>query len=180
MADVRQTEQIFLSYSRNDREAAIFIRNALEQEGITVFRDEDAIRVGDDWMLRLQDALQGCSAFIVLIGRDGVRRWVGKEVEIALIRNISPQDDSQRLPIFPLLLPGANPQSVPPFLDLFQQQQWQPDESLQPALISAIRDKMELLNEDSTFDAAPSSVSAPFSRNTRSSFSDVAWRRSMP
>ncbi|MBA1446603.1 MAG: toll/interleukin-1 receptor domain-containing protein [Gammaproteobacteria bacterium] len=103
MADVRQTEQIFLSYSRNDREAAIFIRNALEQAGITVFRDEDAIRIGDDWMQRLQNALQGCSAFIVLIGQDGVRRWVGKEVEVALIRNISPQEESQRLPTLPAM-----------------------------------------------------------------------------
>ncbi len=155
MADVRQTEQIFLSYSRYDREAAIFIRSALEQAGFTVFQDENAIRIGDDWMQRLQNALQGCSAFIVLIGQDGVRRWVGKEVEVALIRNISPQKESQRLPIFPVLLPGANPQSLPPFLGLLQLQQWHPDEALPSALISAIHDKMELLNQDNTFEGCP-------------------------
>jgi hypothetical protein len=75
---------VFLSYSRVDRHAAIALRSALERSGLSVFHDEEAIRVGDQWMTRLQDALQGCSAFVVLVGRDGVRRWVGAEVQVAL------------------------------------------------------------------------------------------------
>lgn len=155
MSEARQTEQIFLSYSRHDREAAIGLRHALEQAGLAVFRDEDAIRVGDNWMQRLQDALQGCSAFIVLIGRDGVRRWVGIEVQVALARNISPHDDSQRLPIFPMLLPDGNPQAIPPFLGLFQMQSWQSDDALPQALIDAIRDKAEQLEPGNSFDGCP-------------------------
>ncbi|MGI8427366.1 MAG: toll/interleukin-1 receptor domain-containing protein [Actinomycetota bacterium] len=63
-------EQVFLSYSRTtDREACIALRSALEQEGLSTFQDEDAIRGGDRWMTRLQEAVQGCSAaFVVLIG----------------------------------------------------------------------------------------------------------------
>ena len=49
--------------------ACLALRAALEQAGLTVFRDEDAIRVGDRWMTRLQEALQGCSAFVLLVGR---------------------------------------------------------------------------------------------------------------
>ena len=47
-------QQIFLSYSRNDREAAIALRYTLEQAGFSVFQDEDAIRTGDRWLARLK------------------------------------------------------------------------------------------------------------------------------
>ncbi len=67
------SNQVFLSYSRADRAACIALRLALEQAGLTDFRDEDAIRVGDHWMARLEEALQGCSAFVLLVGRDGVQ-----------------------------------------------------------------------------------------------------------
>ncbi len=155
MATARQSEQVFLSYSRKDREAAVTLRNVLEQADITVFRDEDTIRVGDNWMQRLQDALQSCAVFIVLIGRDGVQRWVGTEVQFALVRNISPHDDSQRLHIFPILLPDGNPQSLPPFLSLFQLQYWQSDQVLPQPLINAIRDKAELLDKGNSFNGCP-------------------------
>ena len=48
-----QAKPIFLSYSRTDRAAAIALRSALQQAGLLVFHDEDAIRVGDQWMTRL-------------------------------------------------------------------------------------------------------------------------------
>ena len=66
MDDVKLTEQTFLIYSRNDRQSAIALASALVQADIRVFRDEDAIRAGDNWMQRLQDALQSCAAFIVI------------------------------------------------------------------------------------------------------------------
>ena len=80
---------LFLSYSHTDREACIALRLALEQAGLDVFRDEDKIRIGDQWLTRLEETLQGCSAFVLLIGRDGVQRWVGAEVQVALIRYFS-------------------------------------------------------------------------------------------
>ena len=115
-----KSEQVFLSYSRTDRDAAIALRAELEKAGIGVFRDEDTIRVGDNWLQRLQDALKNCSAFVLLVGRDGVQRWVGAEVQVALIRNLSPHDDGQRLPIFPVALPDGDLNKLPPFLQLFQ------------------------------------------------------------
>ena len=147
--DLIQSEQVFLSYSRTNRNAAIALRAELEKTGISVFRDEDAIRVGDNWLQHLQDALKSCSAFVLLIGQDGVQRWVGAEVQVALIRNLSPHDDKQRLPIFPLALPDGDLNKLPPFLQLFQIQNWQVDKALPETLITAIRDKLELL-DDST------------------------------
>jgi formylglycine-generating enzyme required for sulfatase activity len=149
------TPQIFLSYSRTDLDAAIALRSELEKAGFTVFRDEDSIRAGDNWMERLQTALQGCSAFVLLYGRNGVQRWVGAEVQYALGRNLSPHDDAQRLPIFPILLPEGDLHSLPPFLGMFQIQRWQPEQALPATFIQAIRDKSELLDDRNTFEGCP-------------------------
>jgi formylglycine-generating enzyme required for sulfatase activity len=146
---------IFLSYSRTNLEAAIALRSELEKAGFTVFRDEDSIHAGDNWMERLQTALQGCSAFVLLYGREGVRRWVGAEVQYALSRNLSPHNDALRLPIFPILLPEGDLHSLPPFLSLFQIQRWQAGEALPASLIQAIRDKTELLDDSNTFVGCP-------------------------
>ena len=65
-------DQIFLSYSRTDRAASVLLRSALEQAGLTVFRDADRIHASDRWITELERALDNCSAFVVLIGREGV------------------------------------------------------------------------------------------------------------
>jgi hypothetical protein len=77
------------------------------------------------------------------------------EVQIALARNISHHSDTQRLSIFPILLPDGDPQSLPPFLGLFQLQRWQPDESVPQDLIGAIRAGTELLDRGDTFEGCP-------------------------
>ncbi|RDE52181.1 MAG: TIR domain-containing protein [Candidatus Accumulibacter meliphilus] len=132
------TEHVFLSYNHNDRAAAIALRAALEKAGLTVFKDDDSLRGGDRWLERLQQVLNGCSAFVVLAGRDGVRRWVGAEVQVALIRHLSPEKDEERLPIFPILLEEALPETLPPFLALFQASRWTGAGALPTGLVDAI------------------------------------------
>jgi formylglycine-generating enzyme required for sulfatase activity len=149
------TNQVFLSYSRNDREAAVALRSALEQAGLSVFKDDDSIRVGDRWVERLQDALEGCSAFVLLVGRDGVQRWVGAEAQVALARHLSPHDEAQRLPIFPILLGEARPEGLPPFLALFQAIRWAPAEAVPGALIEAIRARAIRLDYPQAFEGCP-------------------------
>ncbi len=115
---------VFLSYSRNDPEAAANLRAQLERYGLSVFQDDESIRAGDLWLDRLQEAVDGCGAFVVLVGRDGVRRWIGAETQVALNRYFGPHDDAQRLPIFPILLDGTEPETLPAFLRLFQATPW--------------------------------------------------------
>lgn len=130
---------IFLSYSRADRDAAIAARIALEREGFEVFHDIERIHAGEDWMARLQEALQACSGFIVLVGRDGVRRWVGAEVQVAVNRRFSARDGAPPLPIYPVLLRGTTPEALPPFLSLFQATPWAPEQPLPAALFEGLR-----------------------------------------
>ena len=115
---------VFLSYSHNDRAAALNLRAQLERHGLAVFRDDESIRAGDLWLNRLQEAMDGCAGFVVLVGRDGVARWVGAETQVALNRYFGPHDEAQRLPIFPVLIDSTTPESLPAFLRLFQATPW--------------------------------------------------------
>ncbi|MFM8444323.1 MAG: toll/interleukin-1 receptor domain-containing protein, partial [Methylococcus sp.] len=130
---------LFLSYSRNDEAACAALRSELERAGFDVFKDDQSIRAGDRWVSLLEQALAGCAAFVVLIGRDGVARWIGAEVQVALTRHLSPHDDTLRLPIFPILLGDTPPETLPPLLGLFQAARWSPGMPLPDGLPEAIR-----------------------------------------
>ena len=137
----------FLSYHHDaDGAAAGLLSAALQQAGIAVFQDVQALRSGDRWLARLQQAISECSAFVVLVGRDGIARWVAGEVEAALNRHFGPHDDAQRLPLHPLLLPGATADSLPPFLALFQAERWVPGQPLPAGLVQALRDHTQRAN----------------------------------
>ncbi len=138
---------VFLSYSRNDLEAAAMLRRQLEQHGLAVFKDDQSIREGDLWLDRLQQAVDGCSHFVVLVGRDGVRRWIGAETQVALIRHFGPHDDAKRLPIFPILLGDTRPETLPAFLRLFQATTWNGTDPLPERLIEQIREKKSASSE---------------------------------
>ena len=84
-------------------EAAANLRLQLAKHGLSVFKDDESIRTGELWLNRLQDEVDACGAFVVLIGRDGVRRWIGAETQVALSRYFGPREEAQRLPIFPIL-----------------------------------------------------------------------------
>ncbi|MCB1629860.1 MAG: toll/interleukin-1 receptor domain-containing protein, partial [Xanthomonadales bacterium] len=159
------TTQIFLSYSRNDLAAANALRAALEQAGFEVFKDDASIRGGERWLTRLQQAVAGCAAFVVLVGRDGVRRWVGAEVEVALVRHLSPQQDGDRLPIFPLLLDDTAPETLPPFLALFQATGWTAAGPLPEQLIDDLRAGTSRFHPSAPFEGCPFLGLKAFGRN---------------
>ncbi len=108
-APVTNHHDVFLSYSHADLDVATNLRGQLDRCGLTVFRDQERLREGDLWLQALQEAIDACGSFVVLVGRDGVRRWVGAESQVALNRYFGPQDDAERLPIFPILLGGTDP-----------------------------------------------------------------------
>ena len=132
---------VFLSYSRNDLNAAANLRSQLNRQGLSVFRDEESIRESELWLDCLQEAVDACASFVVLVGRDGVRRWVGAETQVALSRYFGPHDDAERLPIFPILLSDARPEALPAFLRLFQATPWNGVDPLPERLQGQIRDR---------------------------------------
>ena len=123
--------------------------------GAGVFKDDRAIRSSDRWLDQLQQAVAGCRAFIVLIGRDGVQRWVGAEVGVALNRHLSPHGDAARLPIHPVLLGDTPVQSLPPFLALFQAERWQPGAPIPAGLLHALLHDQLRLDSHPRFEGCP-------------------------
>lgn len=115
MGDQGQDRTVFLSFTSLDREAARAVVAGLREAGIDVWWDEGGIGWGDDWQSKIEQALSRCGAYLILLGRGGVRRWVKPELGVAFKRNV---DDG--LPILPLLLDGVSPESMPPFLSLRQ------------------------------------------------------------
>jgi len=106
---------IFLSYAGLDREIAAQVALGLQRAGVDVWWDREGIGWGDNWIQKLEDALTQCGGYVILVGSSGVRRWVKFELSLAIKRHIE-----QDLPIFPLLLPGVTPDSLPPFLATLQ------------------------------------------------------------
>lgn len=117
MAD-QKVSTLFLSFSGHDRDAAREIRQRLVEQlpdTVEVWFDETGIPAGDNWVRKLQQEIAACSAYVILWGEAGDRRWVAAELSFALQRHFE-----QGLPIFPLLMPGVSADSLPPFLGIFQ------------------------------------------------------------
>ena len=148
----------------------------LERHGLSVFRDDESIRAGDLWLDRLQEAVDGCGGFVVLVGRDGVARWVGAETQVALNRYFGPHDDAQRLPIFPVLLGGATPESLPAFLRLFQATPWNGVDALPSACSSRSAARAIVANDKVAFEGCPFVGLAP-TGSIRRSCSSAGRRR---
>ncbi len=146
---------VFLSYSRNDVSAAANLHAQLDRAGLPVFKDDESIRGGDLGLDRLQDAIGTCGAFVVLVGRDGVQRWVGAETRTALTRHFDPQDDTARLPIFPILLEGGKPESMPVLLQQFQATAWNGTDPLPDSFLHQIRERRLGTSDGTPFKGCP-------------------------
>jgi hypothetical protein len=150
-----ETFDVFLSYSRNELDAATNLLGQLERRGLVVFRDQEKIREGELWLNKLQDAVSACGSFVVLVGRDGVRRWIGAETQVALGRYFGPHDDAARLPIFPILLGDTGPETLPAFLGLFQSTRWNGADPLPDSLLDQITERRITANADQKFEGCP-------------------------
>lgn len=147
-------QQVFISYNRADREACIQLRSELEKSGFSVFRDEENIEPGDQWVSELEKALERCAAFVLLIGKDGVQRWVSAEYHVALRRHYAKAEDTEPLLIFPILLEDASAASLPSFLMSFQSVRWNLSEPQPRKLLEAIKTRT-VSNSIAVFEDCP-------------------------
>jgi WD40 repeat protein len=109
---------IFLSYAGADVQAARYFVEILRRNGLDVWFDKDSLQPGDSWMPTLEGAITSASAMIVYIGKLGIQAWVDREVRLGLVRNTH---DREAFHLIPVLGEGADPATLPPFL---QQQQY--------------------------------------------------------
>lgn len=128
--------QVFLSYSRNDLPAASQLRATLMQKGLAVFKDDDSIRRGDEWVWRLQEGIQACSVFLIMVGRDGLREWMRLESRSAIARRTAASNLCPA--IVPVLLDDTGPEALPLFLAGFQCTRWRQNDLVPEPLIDEI------------------------------------------
>jgi hypothetical protein len=88
---------IFISYSHKDKDYVHKLQEALRNEGFDVWID-DRIDYGAEWPKVIQDHLDECDAFIVVVSENAYNsKWVQNELTRAV---------RKKKPIFPLLLQG--------------------------------------------------------------------------
>lgn len=88
---------IFISYSHKDKDYVHRLQEALQNEGFEVWID-DRIDYGTRWPKVIQEKLDSCSAFIVVVSENAFEsEWVQNEVTRAKRKG---------KPFFPLLLSG--------------------------------------------------------------------------
>ncbi len=91
---------VFISYSHADSEYARRLADVLGQHGYQVWID-DRIDYGSHWPSVIQENLDSCAAFIVIMSpRSFASSWVQNELNRAMRKG---------KPLFPLLLDGDEP-----------------------------------------------------------------------
>jgi adenylate cyclase len=79
---------IFISYSRRDTEQALQLVERLRAEGMTVWIDQHGIEAATIWSEEIVNAIDECSAFVVLLSEHSVASSnVAKEVHVACEAN---------------------------------------------------------------------------------------------
>ena len=74
---------VFISYSRQDREFASWINEALTRAGITVYLDASELSAGEDFASAIRDAIQKSDALVAILSDHAISGYVGLEIGIA-------------------------------------------------------------------------------------------------
>ena len=99
-----RSRSVFLSYNRQDKASLAVIAQRLREQGIEVWRDQDNLRPGEDWLPEISKAIAACSAAAVFYGPSGAGKWQQQEEQMAFRRSV---DAPTKFILIPVLLPGG-------------------------------------------------------------------------
>lgn len=96
---------IFISYSHDDTEMMRRLRRDLQRVGFRVWTDEGITPGTRSWKQEIEKAIRECRCVIVLFSPASAQsQWVRMEIDFA---------ETQRKPMFPLLVRGSEAESLP-------------------------------------------------------------------
>lgn len=76
--------EIFISYSRSDRDFVDSLIAGIQQGGFEIWVDREDIRGGQAWRAAISRAIRACPAFIVILSPNSIKsRNVTKELDLA-------------------------------------------------------------------------------------------------
>jgi hypothetical protein len=106
---------VFLSHNSQNKPAVIELGEALRARGIRPWLDQWELVPGRPWQEAIEDVIGTAMSAAVLIGRDGIGPWEEPEMRACLDQCVK-----RKMPVIPVLLPGAPSQpKLPLFLTGF-------------------------------------------------------------
>jgi predicted ATPase/Tfp pilus assembly protein PilF len=111
----RGNYDVFLSYHAGDSITVEALARRLQEVGLQPWLDLWNLPVGQEWQQLVEHALVSCNACVVCIGSHGLGRWQELEMRVALEQSVRSQGTYR---VMAVLLPGADRNCVPPFLNL--------------------------------------------------------------
>lgn len=100
---VARRSTVFLSYARTDAKFGGFLETELQRRGYFIWKDTTNLTAGEDWQQAINEAMEACSHFIIVLSiRSVTRPEVNRELGAAL---------QAAKPIVPILLETCD---VPP------------------------------------------------------------------
>lgn len=122
------TPKVFLSFAFEDMALAGKIAHTLQAGGVDTWWAEWCISAGDSIRQRIDNGLEGCTHFVVLLTPNSIEKpWVNAEIDAGLIRKLS--QSARFIPLrsglpasaLPPLLQGMlSPELDPNYFDLAQ------------------------------------------------------------
>ncbi len=114
--DLTQDFDVFLSYNRSEKAAAIELGRLLEARGLAVWLDYWEIAPGRPRQEALEKIIQTTRSAAVLVGKDGLGPWNDRAMRACLSQFVD-----RGLPVIPVLMPGVPEKpGLPPFLALMK------------------------------------------------------------
>ena len=106
---------VFLSHNSKDKPVVRELAEALQDRGLKVWLDEWELVPGRPWQEALEEIIETAKTAAVLVGQDGMGPWEDREMRACLSEFVD-----RKLPVIPVLLPGAAKQpDLPLFLKAF-------------------------------------------------------------
>ena len=86
---VQEEKSVYFAHASEDKPVARSIVNALMDNGIKVWFDDWEIRAGDSLRRKMEEGLERCTHFVVLLTRKSIKKpWVQEEIDAGLVRKI--------------------------------------------------------------------------------------------
>lgn len=135
--------QVFISYARKDAKWATKIAAWLSRAKVSYFLDQDELYPGDNWQLKIGQALEASQGMVVLVSPDYVSSdFARAELEFALGQ---PQFEWR---VFPVLIRPTPKRKIPWIFNQFQMLDATHDpEQAEEQLVSMVRKKAKLLKK---------------------------------
>lgn len=149
---------LFLSYHSGDRDAVLRVRQNLGQSGVSTFYDRSDLTPGQPWVDELESALRCVHAVAIFIGPNGLGSIQKREMQFALVRQAEEEKEGRLFSVIPVLLEGADPDSISSFLALntwVDLRRGVEDERGISSLVRAVKREVLTRNEDTSSSICP-------------------------